>query len=238
MNYIKKYSKWIDPFTYVDILLLKLFGKPKNLKVKILYWIFYILFSVLFAFLIYKLAGLILGTTLPFATVLSGSMEPNFYRGDIIVLNSAKNLKAETITLDYPIGNKDLQEFATQKFYTNQYGLTEVKSIAINNKTIEIKDIIKNKNSVVVYNSNTTGKDIIHRLVVIIKATDGTFILTKGDNSKTNRIIDQDCRIDQSTGLAQNFCLNLYPVKKENLIGKKKLRIPYLGYLKLIFFRG
>ena len=234
---LKKNLKWIDPYFYVDLLLLKLFGKPKNTFIKILYWFFYLVFSLLFAFLIYKLAGLILGTSLPFATILSSSMEPSFYRGDIVVLKSAKNLRAETITLDYPIGNKYLDEFVRQDFSKNEYGLIEVKNITIKGKTIDLKQTIKNKNSVVVYNSNTTGKDIIHRLVVILEATDGTFILTKGDNGKTNRIIDQDCRIN-SMGDLTNFCLNLYPVKKNSLIGKKILRIPYLGYIKLFLFRG
>ncbi|MDD4049531.1 MAG: hypothetical protein PHX47_00810 [Candidatus ainarchaeum sp.] len=233
---MKDKLKYLDPYYYIDTLLLKLFGKPKSLENKIMYWIFYLVYSLILAFLIFKLLGLILGTSLPLATVVSGSMEPSFYRGDIMVISSAKNLKSEVITIDDNISTKNLNEFAKMEYKLNGFGNYEVKTIEINNQIIEIKDAIEKNNSVVVYKSNLTGRDIIHRVVLIIDANDGKYVLTKGDNGETNYIIDQDCAI--SGNYIVNGCLNVYPINVENLMGKKILRIPYIGYLKLFLFRG
>ncbi len=229
----KNITSWFDPYTYVDLLLFKLFGKPDKLQIKIIYWVFYILFSLLFAYLLYQIIGLALGSSLPLATVVSGSMEPSFYRGDIVLIGSAKNLKAEVIEVNDFISNKDLRQFAKLEFFPNEYGLSEIDTLVIGDQRLVIKDAITNNNSVVVYRSNTTGRDIIHRAVVVINAKDGTFILTKGDNSKTNRIIDQDCKINLNTGVPGNMCLHIYPINVNDLIGKKIGKLPYVGYFKL-----
>ena len=153
-----------------------------------------------------------------------------------MVISSAKNLKSEVITIDDNISTKNLNEFAKMEYKLNDFGNYEVKTIEINNQIIEIKDAIEKNNSVVVYKSNLTGRDIIHRVVLIIDANDGKYVLTKGDNGETNYIIDQDCAI--SGNYIVNGCLNVYPINVENLMGKKILRIPYIGYLKLFLFRG
>ncbi|MDD3178326.1 MAG: hypothetical protein PHR26_02295 [Candidatus ainarchaeum sp.] len=232
---LKKYLKYIDPYTYIDIFLLKHFGEPKKLKIKIIYWIVYLLYSFILAFIIYKLAGLILATTLPFATVVSGSMEPSFYRGDIVILSGAKNLHAQKVKINDNITYKDLAEFAEIEYiYENQ--TLEVKSLKINEEIYLVEDAIKNKYDVVVYKSNINGKAIIHRIILIIEANDGTFVITKGDNQETNKLIDQDCEIDINTQTIRKPCLNVYPVNIERLIGKKIGKIPYIGYLKLTLF--
>lgn len=233
---IKEKVKYLDPYLYVDLFLLKVFGKDKKLETKIIYWIVYLLYSLLLAFIIFKLLGVILGTSLPLATVVSGSMEPSFYRGDIMVIKGAKNLKAETITIDEEIKTKNLSEFSKMEYSRNEYGLNEVEKIIINNQEIVIKDAITNKNSVVVYRSNLTGRDIIHRVVLIIDAKDGKYVLTKGDNGETNYIIDQDCTI--SGNYIINGCLHIYPIETKDLLGKKLFKIPYVGYLKLFLFKG
>ena len=228
---MKDRLKLLDPYYYLDNLLLKFFGKPKKTETKIIYWVFYLIYSLLLAFIIFKLLGLILGTTLPLATVVSGSMEPSFYRGDIMVISSTKNLKSEVVTINENIATKNITDFLEMEY---EKGI--VKTIKINNQLIEVNDAVENNNSVVVYKSNLTGKDIIHRVILIIKANDGKFVLTKGDNNKTNYIIDQDCII--SGNYVVNGCLNMYPINVESLLGKKRLRIPYIGYLKLFLFRG
>lgn len=233
---LKEKVKYLDPYLYVDLFLLKVFGKDKKLEIKIIYWIVYLLYSLLLAFIIFKLLGLFLGTSLPLATVVSGSMEPSFYRGDIMVIKSAKNLNAEVITIDQEIKTKNLSEFSKMEYSKNQYGVNEVEKIIINNQEVIVKDAIKNNNSVVVYKSNLTGRDIIHRVVLIIDAEDGEFVLTKGDNGETNYIIDQDCAV--SGNYIVNGCLHIYPIETKDLLGKKLFKIPYIGYLKLFLFKG
>jgi len=232
----KKKLKYLDPYTYIDIFLLKYFGKPKKTDTKIIYWIVYLLYSLLLAFIIYNLLGFLLGTGLPLATVVSESMEPSFYRGDIVIIKSANNLDAETITIDQDVGEHNLYDFATLEYFENQYGNREVKSITINQQTVDVTKITDNKNSVVVYKSNLNGRDIIHRVVLIIKANDGEFVITKGDNGKTNYVIDQECIIKDQYII--NGCIHVYPIPKEDLLGKKIGKIPFVGYLKLFLFKG
>ncbi len=233
---LKKKIKYLDPYTYMDLFLEKVFGKPKKTEIKIIYWIVYLLYSLLLAFIIYKGLGLILGTPLPLATVVSGSMEPSFYRGDIIIVSSAKNISSEIITIDENIRNKNITDFLEIKSQKNEYGKEEAKYIIINEKEIDISNAIENKNSIVIYKSNITGKDIIHRIVLTIEANDGIFVLTKGDNKETNYVIDQECVI--SGNYVLNGCLHVYSIPKEDLLGKKIGKIPYIGYLKLFLFKG
>jgi signal peptidase I len=232
----KKKLKYLDPYTYLDIFLLKVFGKNDRTEIKIIYWIFYLIFSFILAFIIYNLLSLILATSLPLATVISGSMEPSFYRGDIVIIKGAKNLSAERIEIDQNIRQKNISEFLEMEYEKNEYNNLEVKKIIINNNEIDISNIKEEKNSVVVFTSNINRRDIIHRLALIIDANDGTFVLTKGDNPKTNYIIDQDCTINRN--YITNGCLHLYPIPIEDLKGKKIGKIPFIGYLKLFFFNG
>lgn len=233
---LKKKLKYLDPYYYLDIFLLKFFGKDKTTNVKIIYWIFYLLYSLLLAFIIFKLLGLILGTSLPLATVVSGSMEPSFYRGDIMIIGSAKNIKTEEITINQNIKTKNLSEFSKINYSMNEHGNYQARSIIIENQEIDIDKAIENRNSVVVYRSNLTGRDIIHRVILKINAKDGTFVLTKGDNPETNYIIDQDCIINGN--YIVNGCIHIYPIETKDLLGKKLARVPYVGHLKLFLFRG
>lgn len=230
----KKIFKWVDPFTYLDMFLLKILGEPKTFLIKTIYWIAYIVFAFVCAYLIYIILGFILGVNMPLAVVVSHSMIPNLHRGDVVVIANAKNLDTTIIEIDKDIRNKDLKDFAEITYIKNEYGLEQVESITIDDVKINMDDILDN--DIVVYTSNVQNKDIVHRLVVLIKANDGEFILTKGDNNKTNRLIDQDCNI--VNGIAKNNCLNKYPTPINKVKGKIISRIPYIGYIKLGFFNS
>jgi signal peptidase I len=226
----KKKLKWLDPFTYLDLLLLRLFGEPTTVKKKIYYWICYIIFAFICAYLLYSLIGLCLGVNMPLAVVVSESMVPNLSRGDIVIITKAKDLDVQKIKINEDIGNKDLKEFADIEYTINENNLEEVKAITIGNIKIEMDNTLEN--DIIVYYSNTQHKDIVHRIIAYIEAKDGIFVLTKGDNNKTNRIIDQDCNI--VNGIIKNNCLNKYPTPINSVKGKIIGRIPYLGYYKLI----
>lgn len=176
---------------------------------------------------------------MPLAIVYSASMEPSLHRGDIVILTKPSNLKIEEITINENIANKDITEFLEIIYNENQYGLMEAEYIVTEDNNISLLKTIDNKNSVVVYPSNINGKNIIHRAIVKINAKDGTFILTKGDNHKTNVFIDQDCDviIENDKTIIQKPCLNLYPIKEKDLKGKKIGKIPYIGYIKLVLFQ-
>lgn len=237
----KKKSLWyyLDPFNYLDWALEKWIGKPDGFFKSAIYWLCYIVLAFFLAIAIYDILGWILGVSMPMAIVYSSSMEPSLHRGDIVILTKANKLKIEEVTINENIANKDLKDLAELGYSLNAYGLTEVDSIKIGDKNISLLDTIKNKNSIIVYPSNVTGKDIIHRAIVKINAKDGIFLLTKGDNHKTNVLIDQDCDIEIINGKTtiQKPCLNIYPIKENELKGKKIGKIPYIGYIKLVLFQ-
>lgn len=224
--------KWLDPYYYLDLFLVNVFGDAKDTKTKIIHWIFYIAYSFLLAYLIYLLFSLILGVSMPFATVVSGSMEPVLHRGDIVILGSPKSLNAIVVDFNEDIRNRNLNEYIKFNYVVNNYGLEQVDSLVIGNNVVDISQIYDN--DVVVYYSNLTKKPIIHRIVVQINANDGNFILTKGDNFKTNRTVDQDCIIDKYGDVSN--CLHVYAIPEDLVVGKKIGKIPYLGYIKLFLF--
>ncbi len=234
------FLKWLDPFTYVDIILEKTIGKQEGFWKTIVYWGIYILTAFVCAVVLYKFIGLLLGVSEPMAIVVTSSMVPTLHVGDIVIFTRATNLNVPEVELNKSIGYKDLTEFADVNYYVNEYGLTEAESITVNGKTFFLEDAIKNMNSIVVYKSNIEGKDIIHRAVLKINAKDGNFLLTKGDNHKTNLYIDQDCNIyrdDSGKIIPQKPCLNIYPLKQESVNRKKIGKIPYIGYIKLVLFQ-
>jgi len=172
--------------------------------------------------------------------VVSGSMEPEFYRGDVMVLSgwNIEELNASSIVLDESIAGKDISKYA--KTYCSVDGQTElfscreiakdlmlgklqreqVKATTIvfkNNQQIDIST----QGDVVVYWSEAAGIPVIHRVVTKIHADDGLFLLTKGD-SKFNPFIDQDTALSPSA------------VPMTALQGKAILKVPLIGYIKLI----
>lgn len=239
MKKFKEKLKWLDPFTYTDLLLEKTIGKQEGFLKTIVYWVAYLITAFISAFLLYTIIGVLLGVSEPLSIVVSSSMVPHLNIGDVVIFTKPTNLKIPEIEINENIQYKDITEFLTINYYLNEHGLEEAESITVNEKTINLKEAIENKNSVVVYKSNTTNKDIIHRAILKIKAKDGTYVLTKGDNHKTNLYIDQDCDVDYEDNkiIIQKPCLHLYPIKIENINRKKIGKIPYIGYIKLILFQ-
>lgn len=231
--------KWLDPFTYVDLYLMPKLNPSGN---KITEWIVYIASAFVFALIFYSAAGFLLGTTTPLVVVVSGSMEPNLYRGDVILLQgvSGEQLKAPEIQLNYPTlkgipVNSFAESFCSGSLSQDLIACDSYKQAYIQGKAgledfrvekifFDEKNIlgVKKEGDIVVYNSDR-GIPVIHRAIAKLKAQDGFYILTKGDSVK-NPLIDQDTS------------LSLYPVQVKELQGKSIFRIPLIGYVKLILF--
>lgn len=120
------------------------------------------------AFVIYASLGYALSTDVPLTAVVSDSMEPNLYKGDMLLV----------------------------------YGTQDVA----------VGDII-------VYQNPKTNLPIVHR---VIEDQDGDFI-TKGDNNAAD---------DITLGITDN------PVSIEQVHGKSIFKLPYLGWVKIMFLRG
>lgn len=219
------FLKWLDPFTYVDLYVMPRVNPNKNQNIELAV---YLVSAFVFAYILYNfvLAGL-LGTSAPLVIVYSGSMEPTLYRGDIVILQNAGSVPVKEISVDFPVSGKALREFAQVKF--EQAPFLRASAVEINGKTHPLDSGAQ----IVVYTSNTVGEDIIHRAVLKIRAPDGVFIITQGDNVKTNQGPDQDCRLDL---LETRYCISPRLIKEGELKGKYVFHIPLVGYVKLIIF--
>ncbi|MDD3084226.1 MAG: hypothetical protein PHP82_04345 [Candidatus ainarchaeum sp.] len=223
--------KWLDPFTYVD-----LFVMPKVKKVsnsKIVEGVVNIFFAALFAIIIYSVIGFIFGNNTPLVIVYSESMEPDFYRGDIIGLTGLNNQMnfGKEINLNQKINNIPTINFA-EPIYSNN----SLEKIVFSNGEELFLDNISN-NATIVYPAFPSNIPIIHRTIVKINALDGQFVLTKGDNQKTNPTFDQDCgQIDQLRNSSEKICITFYAIPIEQVQGVKFFKIPFIGCAKIWVF--
>ncbi len=252
--------KWLDPFTYVDLYVMpKVKAKTQSKPVEHLVNIF---FAGLFAIIVYVLLGLLFGTGSPLVIVYSASMEPEFFRGDVMALtatNQTMNFGKE-ITLNQNVKNVPVENFLTAKY---TYGGEAIELIGISDSKYVIKfldgeemlvpitkvnlekiifengeEIIPEKDaSIIVYPAFPAGIPIIHRAIAKINANDGVFFLTKGDNDLTNPTFDQDCgKIDTLRNLSTKPCITFYAIPIENVQGVAFGKIPLVGCVKLWLF--
>ncbi|MFH0955430.1 MAG: hypothetical protein V1777_04975 [Candidatus Micrarchaeota archaeon] len=218
-------TRWIDPFTYSDLLLKKI--NPED------QW--FIRFPVelvtalLSAFVLYSIIGFVLQTAMPLVIVVSGSMEPALHRGDVVVLQGVGNsLKAQPVVVPFELADRAFAGFGSTSYFLNAQNRPELFAVKIADQNIRFDKT----GDIVVYFSRFNGEPIIHRAVLLIRAKDGDFVLTKGD-SVHNLTFDEDCGI-VIAGVPQKPCITPFPVPVAQLQGKAVGWIPWIGYIKLI----
>ncbi len=240
------FLKWLDPFTYVEIALRKAHPKQPGAVHEGIDWAVYIVSALFFAFLLYSFLGFLLGTSYPMVIVLSGSMEPVYYRGDVIVLQGTegKDISAPLVELNAPtlkgvefdeIGSTvcahdSLKEAMPCSFFYRSPDAPNLNPAKFRATKINFRGTgqsvnVTTKGDIIVFYSPTGQKDIIHRAVAKIKAGDGYYFLTKGDSVR-NPLIDQDELVKISS----------YPVKESEIKGKALFRVPFIGWIKLLIF--
>jgi len=226
---VLKKLEWLDPFHYVD-----LFVMPRVKKItdsELVEGVINVVFALIFATLLYLLLGLAFGTAAPLVIVYSESMEPTFFRGDVMGLtrlNTEMNLGDEIIL------NENIKNVPVEKYLSAEYfgGANTSLTKIIFKDGQEI--IPTTDGSVIVYPSNPYGLPIIHRAIAKIKANDGIFLLTKGDNKLTNLTFDQDCGgIDVLRQKPTKPCITFYAIPIEEVQGVAFFRIPVVGCAKL-----
>lgn len=243
-SYIKtklSFLSFLDPFTYVDLWVMPVVKKATK-NSELAEFLVNILFAFLFAFIAYYLLSIIFGSSSPLVIVYSASMEPTFFRGDIMALggiNKSDNFGPEIILPDsVSVDKVPTINYATP-IYSDSSTLKLDKIVfACDNNCI--KEVVPNHDgAVIVYpavnpNSVTNGIPIIHRSIAKLVTKDGNFILTKGDNSLTNPTFDEDCGyIKPEFNTSQKGCISFYAVPINELEGKAFFRIPLLGCVKL-----
>lgn len=215
------FFKYIDPFYYVDRYLMPKVNPSGN---ELVSWVVYIVSAFVFAVTIYIAMGLILATPSPMVIVVSGSMEPTYYRGDVIVLQGVApgSLLAHEVNLQRPtLKNVPLVDFARTDYVNDKIIFENEQEVPFNRSS-----------DIVVYFSELKQQPIIHRAVAKIRTQDGWYVITKGDN---NKIVDQECGII-APGYSIKNCISLYAIPVEKIEGKAILRIPMIGCAKLWIF--
>ncbi len=209
----------LDPFYWFDRLWFSLFGKPRTIPARIAYEVAQIAYALLVAYALYVLLGILLGTPRPAVIVASSSMVPTLYPGDvaIVVGTDFNHIRAPEVDVNTPLRFRTLKDAGIRIVHE---GLRAV-AIVVGDRNIPIE---KNGDIVVYYNP-VLGRDIIHRVVLKIRAPDGEYVLTKGDNDRTNFTLDQDCSL--------GACTFPYPVPMEDVLGKVVFVIPRIGLIKL-----
>ena len=229
--------KWLDPFTYVDIYLMPRVNPGGNREIE---WAVYLASAFVFAWVFYNAIGLALGTASPMIIVLSGSMEPLYRRGDVLVLQhvSPEGISVPSAEL---AGYGSLEKvgllvYAQTFCGGNAFpGLVECKQYwktheteGIGPQDFVVKEVLIGETKlqvtkggpIVVYNSNSLGVPIVHRAVAKLHAADGWYVLTKGD-SPMNPILDQEAGINEGA------------IPVDELQGKGIASVPLLGCFKL-----
>ncbi len=216
--------KWLDPFTYVDLYLMPLVNPRGD---KAIESIVYVISAFVFAYVLYNFVlAYALGTSSPLVIVYSGSMEPTLYRGDVVILGAAASLSPSEAVVDFTAGDKALRDYAKIGYQADAIGGQRPATLLINGKEFSLDP----KGPIVVYTSPTRWQDIIHRAVLKLKAPDGEFLVTLGDN---NERLDQDCGESE---INRRVCISPRPVPIASLKGKYLFHLPLLGYVKLLFF--
>lgn len=240
---LKKKLKYLDPFTYVDMALEKVYpvkGKKSALQ-SLVYNSVYLISAVVFAFVLYSALGLLLSTSNPLWIVLSASMEPLMHRGDIVILQgvSASDIESPEIFLDSELSGKPVSEFIEPHYDSSR----KVDELIFPSVEKSVK--ISKEGSIVVYFAEERGIQVIHRAVAKIHANDGTFLITKGD---ANPSFDQDCGIvrqeqipgtDEFKVLVEKPCITPFAVNSSSIEGIvlfKDFKVPVVGCLKLWVF--
>ncbi len=221
----KKKLKWLDPFTYSDLLLDRLGFEDGLVRFGV-----EVVTAFISAWIVYALLGLLLGSSMPLVVVVSGSMEPVLHRGDVVILQGATNnpVKVQEIEFSGNLTDRAFSEFGAIKPFLNQQGNVAVYGVEINRQLI----VFDQNGETVVYYSRFSQVPVIHRAVLKIHANDGVFLLTKGDANPT---FDQDCgRV--VLGRPEYGCITPYPVLESEVVGKQLLKIPFIGYVKLLLW--
>lgn len=148
-------------------------------------WVVNIFFAFIFAGLIYLFLGILFGVASPLVIVFSESMEPVLYRGDVVFLSASSfdNISAPEIIISEPISSSLLPDYAIIDLESDSISFPF--SSEPNKSYSYFADAVKD-NSIITYQS-FFGIPVIHRAILKIRAPDGLFVISKGDN---NPILD------------------------------------------------
>ena len=181
----------------------------------VLSWILNIIIAfVLVKFIIYPGLGLVLATTHPVVAVVSGSMSHDLENGNICGYapnNYESNFDGYWKVCGSWYGNNNInKETANTWRFRNGFNKGDIMILM----GVKAKDI--NVGDVIVFKSPLLPDPIIHR-VVKKSLNDPLTFQTKGDHNNDSITQHGEYSVDQS-----------------RIVGRAVLRVPYLGWIKII----
>ncbi|MFC1691857.1 signal peptidase I [Nanoarchaeota archaeon] len=173
---------------------------------------------ILIKFIVYPGLGLVLGTSHPIVAVVSGSMEhqgsfDEWYSSTAVCSSMAKSGRCtqKDWYLEHNITRADFEDFS----FKNGFNTGDIM-VLIGKDPENLK-----KGDIIVFRS-LRQDPIIHRIVVVSEKNGYSIFQTKGDHN-----------IDS----IKDYSLNEYGITENIIIGKAVLRVPYLGYVKILFIK-
>jgi signal peptidase I len=167
-------------------------------------------------YIVYPVLGIVLGTSFPIVAVVSESMEHGLHNNDICGQNF--NDLHESFDNYWDIcgswyENKGISKQQFSEFpLKNGFDKGDVIILwRANVNNLEVGDTL-------VFRSNKP-QPIIHRIVKIFNEDENKYFQTKGDHN----------------GDSISGDLGETRISKDRLLGKAVLRIPYLGWMKILF---
>ncbi len=175
-----------------------------------------ILAFIVIRFMVYPLLGIILGTSYPIVAVVSESMEHSLSDG-IICGQSFEELQESFDNYWQICGSWYEQKGISREEFRNfpfHNGFNKGDVIVLrkaNSNNLKIGDIL-------VFQS-VKPQPIIHRVIAVTKEQGSSFYQTKGDHNS-----------ESISGLGGET-----KISEDRILGKGLIRVPYLGWVKLIF---
>ncbi len=193
LMFVRSRLKYFDPFYYAECLIARVLGeKMGSSKFFVaLEWIAYAVTGILSAYVLLFLAGVLLGTDLPGVIVLSASMEPVMYRGDVVVLQGTDfdSLSAPLVELDSEKMFFSVVRECTTKNIAQGYLFschpTDIVFFETEKRDKVTGSVpVTTEGDVVVFDSQINSSiPVIHRAVVKVRAGEKELVITKGDNN-------------------------------------------------------
>lgn len=185
-----------------------------------------VLAFVLIKFIVYPALGFILGTGYPIVAVVSGSMEHKIVEDSnnrYSICDSNYFTQPDTLNYDeywavcgswYEKINISKEKFASFRF-RNGFNTGDIMIlIGEKPKDIEVGEVI-------VFWGTGRPDPIIHRVVAVNSINGKYYYQTKGDHNQ-----------DSFAGIGETS------ISEDRVLGKALIRVPYLGWVKILFVRG
>jgi signal peptidase I len=168
---------------------------------------------IVIKFILYPVLGMVLGTSYPIVAVMSESMEHGLYNGQLCG-NELKDFKESFDnywdTCGYWYVNQGISKEQFDNFWLRD-GFNKGDVIILwRSENAKVGDIL-------VFDGGK-AQPIIHRIVKVNNEEGKKYYQTKGDHNANSIIM-----------------LGEYKVAEERMLGKAIIRIPYLGWVKLLF---